>query len=126
MSKARPTYRVFKSAWFTKTAAKAHISDQELCDAIVQVINGQAIDLGGGVFKKRLNRNQHRAIILSKSRNFWVYEYVFAKKDMENISEAELVAFRKLTKAYATLSTDHLIMLLKNRDWTEICQEIRQ
>jgi hypothetical protein len=121
-----PAYRVFKSTWFTKAAAKARISDRELYDAIVQVINGQAIDLGGGVFKKRLNRNEHRAIILSKSRNFWVYEYVFAKKDMENILEAELLAFRKLAKAYATLSTDHLIMLLKNKDWTEICQEIRQ
>lgn len=46
--------RIFKTAWFAKTARKAGIQDVELCKAMKQAMNGQADDLGGGVFKKRL------------------------------------------------------------------------
>ena len=58
--------RVFKTMHFAKTAKKADIKDKELCEAIQVVIKGQADDLGGGVFKKRLNKNLHRSIILAK------------------------------------------------------------
>jgi hypothetical protein len=43
--------RTFKTAWFAKAASKARISDAALCKAIVQIVQGQADDLGGGVFK---------------------------------------------------------------------------
>jgi hypothetical protein len=56
--------RVFKTAWFAKEARKAKITDGELCRAIKQVMQGQADDLGGGVYKKRLNDNMHR-------QSFW-------------------------------------------------------
>jgi len=82
--------RAFKSAWFPKAAKKARISDSELCKAIAQVMAGQADDLGGGVFKKRLHDNDYRSIILAKGGDFWVYEYLFAKKDRANIDAAEL------------------------------------
>lgn len=52
--------RVFKTAWFAKATKKARISDKALSAAIRQVALGQADDLGGGVFKKRLNDNMHR------------------------------------------------------------------
>lgn len=116
--------RIFKSAWFSKAARKARIADRELCDAVAQVVNGQAVDLGGGVFKNRLNKNEHRAIILSRGSGFWMYEFLLAKKDMENISEAELAAFRKLAKAYSGLTAAQVLQLLKIKDWIEICQEI--
>ncbi len=58
--------RTFKKARFGKDARKAGIGDAELCRAIRRVIAGQADDLGGGVFKKRLNDNMHRSIILAK------------------------------------------------------------
>jgi hypothetical protein len=56
--------RVFKTAWFSKSARKALITDVELCTAIRQVMLGQADDLGGGVFKKRLSKNLYRSIIV--------------------------------------------------------------
>jgi hypothetical protein len=49
-----PTLRAFKTAWFNKAAKKARIGDDELVEAIREVMLGQADDLGGGVFKKRL------------------------------------------------------------------------
>lgn len=115
--------RVFKTAWFAKAARKARIADSELCDAIAQVQKGQADDLGGGVFKKRLNRNQHRAIIIAKAGRHWMYEYLFAKKDRANIGDDELVAFRKLAKAYATLTETQITHLLSDGDIVEICNE---
>jgi hypothetical protein len=42
---------------------------------------GQADDLGGGVFKKRLRKNQYRSIILARAGHYWVYEYLFAKQE---------------------------------------------
>lgn len=59
-------------------------------------MKGQADDLGGGVFKKRLNENMHRSIIVAKGGKYWVYAYLFAKKDRDNIDDNELDGFRKL------------------------------
>ncbi len=81
--------RIFKTAWFSKAARKAHIPDEELYSAIRQVMLGQADDLGGGVFKKRLSKNTHRSIILAKGRHYRIYEYLFAKKDRDNIEDDE-------------------------------------
>lgn len=72
--------RFFKTAWFAKAAKKARIADSELCLAITQVILGQADDLGGGVFKKRLGKNLFRSVIVTKAGEFWVFEFLFAKK----------------------------------------------
>jgi hypothetical protein len=115
--------RIFKSAWFARAAKKARIGDKELCEAIVEVVKGQAVDLGGGVFKKRLNRNMHRSIILTKGKKVWVYEYLFAKKDRANIDDDELAAFRQLAKGYEALADKQIAALVKDGDFTEICHD---
>ncbi len=115
--------RVFKTAWFSKAATKAQISDAELCAAIRQVELGQADDLGGGVFKKRLDKNRHRSIILANAGSFWVFEYPFAKKDRANISQTELIDYRVLAKGYSGLTDRQLEKLLKDGDIKEICNE---
>lgn len=84
---------------------------------------GQADDLGGGVFKKRLNGNMHRSIILAKGGRHWVYEYLFAKKDRDNIEGDELVNFRALAKAYAGLSDTQIEQLIQSQDLMEICHD---
>ena len=80
MTDADATARAFKTAWFAKAARKALIDDDELCKTIAEVRKGQADDLGGGVFKKRLNKNRHRSIIVAKGRRYWVYAYLFARR----------------------------------------------
>lgn len=82
---------------------------------------GQADDLGGGVFKKRLNRNRHRSIILAKGGKYWIYTYLFAKNDRANIEDKELAGFRKLAKTYEALNSHQIDQLLENGDFTEIC-----
>lgn len=115
--------RVFKTAWFAKAAGKSRIGDLELCTAIQQVMQGQADDLGGGVFKKRLNDNMHRSIILARGGRFWVYEFLFAKKDRDNIEDNELTAFRSLAKMYERLTDQQVSVLLANRKFLEICDD---
>jgi hypothetical protein len=115
--------RVFKTAWFSKAVRKIRISDPALCAAIQQIMQGQADDLGGGVFKKRLNDNLHRSIILAKGGRHWVYEYLYAKKDRDNIEDDELAGFRLLAKAYAGLSDEQIELLLIDKDFVEICHD---
>ncbi|MDI9334362.1 MAG: type II toxin-antitoxin system RelE/ParE family toxin [Cytophagales bacterium] len=116
----QPKKRVFKTAWFTKAAKKAHITDAELCAAIAQVMEGKADDLGSGVFKKRLNDNMHRSIILTQSGRGWVYQYLFAKKDRDNIDNAELRQFRALAKIYAKLTKAQVNQLIEDKEFLEI------
>ncbi len=113
--------RTFKSAWFAKAARKAKISDAILCKAIAQVIAGQADDLGGGVYKKRLSNNQYRSIILARSGDFWVYQYLFAKQDRANIDDDELAVLRDIAKSNALLTSDGVSSLITNGRWIEIC-----
>ena len=115
--------RVFKTAWFAKAARKARIGDGELYVAIQQVMAGQADDLGGGVFKKRLNDNLHRSIIVAKGGRYWMYAFLFAKRDRANISADELVAFRKLAAAYAQITASEVNTGLHNGDLLEICDD---
>jgi hypothetical protein len=120
-SQAAKLERVFKTAWFTKAARKARITDVELCSAIRQVILGQADDLGGGVFKKRIRKNQYRSIILARTGHYWIYEYLFAKQDRANIEDDELSEFRKLVKIYGGLTIHQVNQLIRENDWMEIC-----
>lgn len=113
--------RVFKTGRFSKDAKKARISDAELCAAMRQVMVGQVDDLGGGVFKKRLNENRHRSIILAKGGRHWVYEYLFAKKDRANIGDDELAGFRLLARGYANLTESQVKQLIAARQFVEIC-----
>ena len=115
--------RIFKTPRFSKDAKKAKIKDQALCATVQQVMLGQADDLGGGVFKKRLNDNQHRSIILAKGARYWIFEFLYAKKDRDNITGDELLAFRLLAKSYAGLTEPKLNQLLTANDLLEICHD---
>lgn len=115
--------RVFKTRWFSKAASKAKIKDADLCKAIKEVAEGKADDLGGGVYKKRLNQNRHRSIIVAKGRHCWMYEFLYAKKDMDNISDQELENFRLLAKAYSGLNEQQVKALLQEQMLVEICYE---
>lgn len=83
-------------------------------------MRGQATNLGGNVFKKRLNKNRHRAILLTKAGAYWIFEYLFAKADRSNISDDELADFVRLAKGYEQLTDAVVDDLLKRRLLEEI------
>jgi hypothetical protein len=121
MTDAYTTARIFKTAWFAKATKKARIRDEELCAALRQVMQSQADDLGGGVFKKRLNDNRHRSIIIAKGGQYWIYTYLFAKKDRSNIDTDELAEFKKLAAIYGRQTDETINTQIKNGDLVEIC-----
>ena len=63
----------------------------------------------------------HRSIILAKGKRLWVYEDIFAKKDLANIDDDDLADFRILAKAYEGLTDQQLRLLLRDGDFVEIC-----
>jgi len=113
--------RSFKTKTFARLARKAGISDENLCTAMAQVRKGQAEDLGGGVWKKRLNDNEDRSIVLAKGAKLWIYADLFAKQDKKDLEPDELRVARKLAGEYAKLKDDQLAKLLKNKSLVEIC-----
>lgn len=118
---SRDKRRVFKTEWFSKAASKARITDKDLCKAIKQVWLGQCDDLGGGVYKKRINKNLHRSLVVAKGGKSWVYAYLFAKKDRENIDDDELDGFRELADLYEKKSESEIERELKIKVLMEIC-----
>jgi hypothetical protein len=115
-----PRPRAFKSAWFARAAKKARIGDAALCKAIAQVLAGQADDLGGGVFKKRLSNNQYRSIILARGGDYWVYQYLFAKQDKANIDDDDLKLLRLAAKEYAKLTPEQVDHQIAEGLWIEL------
>lgn len=95
--------RVLKAKRFAREARKAGITDAELLKAASEIARGQCDALGGNVFKKRLRRNGHRALVLLVTDDAWIYQYLFAKKDRANIGIDELDALRKLARDYASV-----------------------
>ncbi len=113
--------RVFKTKWFTKAAKDVGITDKELCKAARQLIEGQADDLGGNVWKKRLSKNTPRSIVINKIGEFWVFVFLFANSDMENIDERELKDFKKLAKNYGKLTMAEVDEFVEAKKFVEIC-----
>ena len=83
-------------------------------------MRGQADDLGGGVFKKRLNGNMYRSIVLAKGEHLWVFAYLFAKKDRANIDRDELADFKRLAQAYGRMTEAELASALSQGDLQEL------
>jgi hypothetical protein len=112
--------RAFKTRYFAKQAKAGGISDKELCGVVADLRKGLGDSLGGGVWKKRLDKNRQRAIILNKVGAFWIFAFLFAKKDQDNITSKELEGFKKLSKDYRSADLEKL---KKCGEIQEICDE---
>jgi hypothetical protein len=114
--------RLFKTKRFAMQAGKAWIGD-ELREAFTEMLKGQVESLGGGVWKKRLNANRHRSIVVAKGGRYWIYQLLFAKKDRSNISFAELTELRGLAKVYGVMTDMQVQHLLDTEEFVEIHHE---
>lgn len=92
--------RVFKTKRFARDARKFYVRDA----ALLEVLNRGSLDadLGGGVVKQRIARDGQgrsggfRSIILLKPGASAFFVFVFAKNARDNITNAELGAFKQL------------------------------
>ncbi len=62
--KSPPASRAFVTRHFAKDAKAAGIEQAELCEAIEDLEKGQGDSLGGGVWKKRLDKNRYRSAFM--------------------------------------------------------------
>jgi len=108
---------------FAMQTAKAWIGDDELREAFTEMLFGQADNLGGGVWKKRLNGNRHRSIVLAKGGGSWIYQFLYAKQDQSNISPRYLLDLRELAKTYGGLTEMEIQRLLDAKEFVEIPNE---
>jgi hypothetical protein len=115
--------RTFKTAWFAKAARKAHLTDEELCSAIQQLILGQADDLEAVYTRNAWGKISTAPSFLQEPDTSGSMSICFAKQDRANIQDDELAGFRRLVKAYAGLTTQQVNQLLRNRNWMEICND---
>ena len=65
----------------------------------------------------------HRSIIIAKAGRHWIYAYLYAKKDRENIAPDELAAFKKLAEDYGSASNVKITALLNDKELLEICHD---
>ncbi|EAA7088421.1 type II toxin-antitoxin system RelE/ParE family toxin [Salmonella enterica] len=97
------------------------MKDDELSEAVNAVLQGKADNRGGGVYKKRLNQNRDRAIVLAKGGEHWFYTFLYAKQEVANIRYRELAGFREFAKHYACLTEDQITALINNKELVEMC-----
>ncbi|MBU1358663.1 MAG: type II toxin-antitoxin system RelE/ParE family toxin [Gammaproteobacteria bacterium] len=114
--------RVFTTKAFARLAHGV-VDCRSLCRAVEELEQGKGDDLGGGVWKKRVNRNRARAIVATKAGVFWIFVYLFSKNDRENIDVDELAAFKKLAKDYGSHGTAGIEKLIAQGSMKEICND---
>jgi len=95
--------QIFGNKSFTRFARKSGITDVSLCKSIRDAERGLIdADLGGAVIKLRIARSGEgksggfRTLILFRAGERAIFVHCFAKKDIGNISDDELAAFRIL------------------------------
>ncbi|RUT67642.1 hypothetical protein D0817_25375 [Flavobacterium cupreum] len=79
--------------------------------------------LGGNVWKKRLKQNRNRSIVLTKPKDFWVFAYMFAKSDKDNLDADELAGFKNLSTNYGVAGLAGMVKLVAAKTAMEICHE---
>ena len=104
-----------KTKWIAKWAKKSKVDDKNLILAIGDLENGlSSYNLGGGLFKVRVASKDSgksggfRTLIVYKKDDKAVIVYAFAKKEQENLSTSELLAFKTLSKDILSQSDSDL------------------
>jgi len=111
---------IYKIVDFAEWAKEYKVSDEVLIDAINEVNNGLFdANLGGSVYKKRIpldnkgKRGGARTIIAFKFNDKAFFIYSFAKNKLDNISDKELRALKKLAKVYFSLTDREITEALR-------------
>lgn len=122
--------RVFKTKTFRRWSRKAGISDDVLCAAVEEMMQGLIdADLGGRVFKKRIpvpgrgKRGGARTIVGSNLQDRWFFLYGFEKKDRETIDARELAALQTIAAALLAMDPKLLEKAVAEDELEEICHE---
>ena len=97
--------KIYKHRHFYQWAKKEKLKDEQLKEAITEIVAGlHDGDLGNGLYKKRISqpgkgkRGSYRTLLAFKAGHKAFFVYGFAKKDLANINEKEQYTYRQLAK----------------------------
>jgi len=120
--------RVLKTRPFCRWTRKTELTDQSLCDAVVEMTQGLLDgNLGGSVFKKRVGlankgkRSSARTIIATNQGSKWFFVFGCEKNDKSNISKHELEVLQDLAKDLLGINQTQIDEAVAKGTLEEIC-----
>ena len=124
--------RVFKTRHFKRWMRKTELTDDALCAAVLEMVEGLIdAELGGGVVKKRIGiagrgkRGGARTLIATNKGSRWFFVYGFEKSDRANIFSDELEALQALASDLLALSGKELSQAVEDTTLEEICHDTK-
>lgn len=122
--------RVFKTRHFARWLRKSELTDEALCLAVQEMVDGLIdAELGGHVVKKRValpgrgKRGGARTLVATQKGSRWFFVFGFEKNERANISPAELEALQALAAELLALSGDQLATAMEDGALQEICHD---
>jgi hypothetical protein len=122
--------RVFKTRHFSRWMRKTALTDNSLCVAVLEMVQGLIdADLGGGVLKKRVGlagrgkRGGTRTLVATNKGNRWFFLLGFEKNDRANISDAEKEALQSIAQDLLGRMGKDLETQVDDETLQEICNE---
>lgn len=120
--------RVFRTRTFTRWMRKAGLTDDTLCDAVIEMVQGLVdADLGGYLVKKWValpgqgKRGGARTIVATKLSDRWFFLYGFGKNERANIERHELKVFQEVAKELLGFNDGQLAAALTDGEIVEVC-----
>ena len=122
--------KIYKTKQFSKIAQKLRVSDKLLCLSIKEMKDGK-IDahLGGCLFKKRIplegrgKRGGARTIIAANMLDKWIFLYGYPKNKKDDLSDTELLTYRKLAERLISQDFDVLSDFLEEISYEDDTQK---
>ncbi len=116
-----------KTKWFSKWSKKNTIKDKKLLRAMDSISdNLGSVDLGGGLYKARIPREQEgksggfRSIVVYRESDKAIFVYGFSKNEKDNLDKEELKYFKKLAKDLFEIDIEEYIKLIKLGEFINI------
>jgi hypothetical protein len=122
--------RVFKTRYFARWMRNTELSENALCAAVAEMVQGLVdADLGGGVVKKRValpgrgKSGGARTLVATNKGNRWFFVFGFEKSDCANISDQELEALQDLSQVLLARTGAQLDLAVQTSALEEICHD---
>lgn len=122
--------RIFKTRHFQRWMRKTELTDQVLCTAVAEMVQGLIdADLGGGVVKKRVGlagrgkRGGARTLVATNKGSRWFFVFGFEKNDRANIDNDEREALQTLAADLLARTPAQLTLAVEDGALLEICND---
>ena len=119
--------KVFRTRTFTRWVRKTGLTDEMLCQAVSEMMQGLVDgNLGGNLLKKRIGlsgrgkRGGGRTIVVTNRRDRWVFLYGFEKNERANISKDEIKALRELAGQYLAFDDKQIELAVRSGKFMEV------